>query len=84
MHGIGYEQAAFEAKILDQRLRRRNLVAFVVSGKIAEAHRLILSKDTQHMGGLQIVSVEQPCDSTEDRLQVFAPTFSTQYPTNLS
>ncbi len=55
MHGIGCEQAAFEAKAFDQRLRRRDLVAFVVGREMAEDHRLILSKSAQHMGGLPVM-----------------------------
>ena len=56
MHGIGRDQAAFVAKVFDQCLRRRDIVAFVVSGEMAEDHHLILGKGAQHMGGLLIIA----------------------------
>ena len=55
MHGIGCEQAAFEAKIVDQCLRRRDLVALVVGREMAKNNRLILGKGAQHMGGLLVM-----------------------------
>lgn len=55
MHSIGCEQAAFEAKVVDQRLRRRDLVTFVVDREMAEDDRLVLGKGAQHMGGLLVM-----------------------------
>ncbi len=55
MHGIEREETAFEAEVFDQRLRRRDLVAFVVGREMAEDHRLILGKGAQHVGGLLVM-----------------------------
>lgn len=55
MHGIGGEQAAFEAKVFDQRLCCWDLAAFVIGREMAKDDRLILCKSAQHMGGLPVM-----------------------------